>query len=161
MKKLIELLPDSTFISERNDALLMDKEVRKFIALRGKRSKKENIEILTNLINKNGEIISNTRDIFYKIVDKGLPKKGSSQEYKFMHQIKSISSIINKVIKRGKSLSQIGDIIRGVVLFKDYDEMNDFIKDFRRKQSKYIIDYEYKKRGNERIMDIMGLTILS
>jgi len=150
MIRLTDLLKEQQELNEKNDALLIDKAVRKFIALKDKRSTEENIEILKDIVKQNTELLKDVRDKFYNIVDKNLPKKGvSPNAYKFLYQIKSMESIIDKIITRDRDLGELGDMVRGAVLFRDGEAMDDFISDLKRKNKRYITDYEFKSKGSD------------
>jgi hypothetical protein len=146
---LTEVILTEVILTEVNTELLLDKEVRAFIALKDTRTKEENIKILTDLINDHLQAMRDTEDKFTQIVNSAIPKKGSSGGISFIHQLKSVGSIIDKVLNRNKAIDKITDLIRGVVLFKDKDEMADFIKDFKRKYASYITDYEFKEKGSD------------
>lgn len=136
-------------LDETNTLFAMDKETRKFAALKGGRSDNENIKELQQLIQKHMDMMVDVEAKFTALVKKHLPKKGSSMEYTFIHQLKSPSSIINKVIMRNRPLIDIGDLVRGAVLFKNHADMDAFIKAFRRKESSIITDYDYKAKGGD------------
>lgn len=147
--ELRQIIREVIYLNEKNDALLIDKEVRKFIALKGKRNTEENIEILKDIVLKNYDLLKGVRDKFYNVVSQNLPKKGSSQNYKFLYQIKSMSSIIDKIIKRNKSLANLSDMVRGAVLFKDPNELDEFVKNLKRKNKGYVVGYEFKAKGSD------------
>lgn len=136
-------------INEINSEFKLDKEVRKFIALKDIRSDDENSKELANVLNKHISSMEAVESKFYKLINSVLPKKGSSQEYKFMYQLKSLDSIIDKVVYRKKPILSVSDLIRGAVLFKSKNEMEGFINDLKRKLSKYIVQYDYKEKKQD------------
>lgn len=154
--ELRRIIREVIYLNEKNTALTIDKEVRKFIALKRKRSTEENIKILKNIVLKNYDLLKGVRDKFYNIVSKNLPKKGSSQNYKFIYQIKSMGSIIDKIITRNKSLEDLSDMVRGAVLFKDGDELDKFVKNLKRKNNGYVVGYEFKEKGSDPIYGYYG-----
>lgn len=66
---------------------------------------------------------------------------------KISTQIKKVESLKDKAVKRKKPLLNIGDIVRGAILFDDIDVMGDFVSDFQRKHGRIIDDYEFKVKG--------------
>ena len=72
-----------------------------------------------------------------------------SEKPEFLSQIKKLDGLESKTIKRGKSLLKIGDLVRGAILFKNQEEVDMFVSDFRRKNRSMIVDYEYKQRGKD------------
>jgi hypothetical protein len=137
------------FINEANNALSLDTEVRRFEKLIHTRTKDENIKILTSLIEKHADLLDNILDKFYNHINSFLPKKGTSGRFKFLHQKKTLKSIIDKVLNRNKNLTMISDLVRGAILFDSHSDMEEFIKDFRRK-SNYIIKFEEKLKGENK-----------
>jgi hypothetical protein len=136
-------------VHEANDLLQADKELRGFMATIKNRSEDTNVKALTKVMEKYSKSFSDIEVKFSKLISSSLPKKGSSGNITFVHQLKSIGSIIDKVIGRGKNIMKISDLVRGAVLFKDKEEMNKWIADFRRKYSSYIDAYEFKEKGSD------------
>ena len=92
---------------------------------------------------------------FERAVNKSLPK-GDKQKIKFFSQIKPEKSLINKIVDRGNAPESIGDIVRGALLFPDSGMVEKFIKDFRRKNSGIIVDYEFKSKGQDKELGYFG-----
>lgn len=145
-KEFIWEIKRQYFLSEANTALTLDKEVRAFEKLVGNRKRDENVALLTKLMDKHVDLINSVLKKFHSHVNSLLPKKGSKQRYQFLHQKKTLESIIDKVIDRKKKLTEISDLVRGAILFDSAKEMEEFVKDFTRK-SPYIIKIEPKLKG--------------
>lgn len=64
-------------------------------------------------------------------------------------QKKSRSSIINKAVDRKKSLTGMGDLTRGAVLFRTRREVDAYVDHLRRNHANRIVDYEHKARGTD------------
>ena len=91
-------------------------------------------------------------DKFNRTIKKFLSKskyRKISEKPEFLSQIKKLDGLESKTIKRGKKLTKIGDIVRGALLFRNDEEVQMFVDDFRRKNSSLISDYEYKQRGKD------------
>lgn len=69
--------------------------------------------------------------------------------------MKSLSSIINKVIDRNKSIFDIADLIRGALIFDEKKIMDSWIKDFKRK-CPYITKYDFKEKGKDKVYGYFG-----
>ena len=76
--------------------------------------------------------------------------KFDKKKFNFYSNMKTTKSIIDKVIKRGKSLSTINDYVRGALVFKDKKDVDEFIKKFRRKSKSIIVGYEFKEKGKDK-----------
>jgi len=147
----------TSLLLEKNIALELDKMVRKFAALKNKNDEKHNIDELTKIINAHIDEIQNVEKKFSSIIKKALPKKHLKGKVKFFHQIKTISSIVNKVIVRGKKLVELTDLVRGAVLFDEKEDMDEFIKNFSRKNKSIITDID-KKTGKGDSLGYFGST---
>ncbi len=95
------------------------------------------------------------RKKFESVVKRGLPK-GDKQKIKFWTQVKSLKSFKNKVITRGNAPDSIGDVVRGALLFETPEQVNKFIKDFRRKNSGIVAKYEFKGKGGDKELGYFG-----
>lgn len=108
----------------------------------------EILPIATDVLNEFGKILNNTlkSSKFRKMAEKPTVYK----------QIKSLESLADKVIERNKPLNQIGDIVRGAILFNDASVAQDFVNDIRRKHSGLVIDYEFKEMGKDKEFGYYG-----
>jgi len=64
-------------------------------------------------------------------------------------QIKSFKSLADKVIERNKPLLNVGDIVRGAVLFDNNEEVEMFVDAFTRKNASMVADYDKKIQGGD------------
>ena len=76
-------------------------------------------------------------------------KKAYSSQPVIITNIKPLKSVISKV-KRGKSVEDIGDMVRGAVLMPDGGYVNEFVKSFVRKNAGIIAKHEIKKFGSDK-----------
>lgn len=74
----------------------------------------------------------------------------------FLRQIKTPSSLVDKVVDRKRPLLQIADIVRGALIFDDESVLQDFVSDIRRKFSSVIDDYEFKEMGKDKEFGYYG-----
>jgi len=173
IKELYAEVVNENTLNEANVALQADAEFRSFYAQFERRTDDENKRIFTALINKYMTTFREVKDTYVKFMNKHIPKKGwykvsrdvevkpdkwksTFGKYKFIYQIKSLKSMIDKVIKRGKDIFAIGDLIRGAVVFKNPEELDMWVKTFRRRASSKITSYEFKKHGSDKTYGYYG-----
>jgi hypothetical protein len=145
------------FLFESNELLNADKELRHFVATTDTRDKKQNVDMLTKILKKFVKSFSDVEQTFSNLIKNALPKKGTSnRDFTFVHQIKSINSIIDKTLVRGKDIMRLGDLVRGAILFKNKGDMDVWNKDFQRKYSRFITDYEFKSKGSDKTYGYYG-----
>lgn len=152
--KIVENLHDLTvedvsFLYEANELLQSDKELRWFMATKSGREFDDNAKLLSGIMKRFAKSFSEVETAFVKTINKSLPNKGSGKQFQFMHQLKSISSIVDKVLNRNKNPMNISDLVRGAVLFKNGDEMDAWLSNFKKKYSPYIASYEFKDKGSD------------
>lgn len=142
---------------ERNDIFDLDKQMRKFDKMfsvnKGKGEKNSMSEDdarkeLEKLYNSYSDTFNDIRAKFKSTIEKTIPSKIRS-EVEFLHQVKSMSSVIDKVVDRGKSIFSIADLVRGALPFPDADSTNKWVSDFRRKNKSMISKYEFKGKGDD------------
>lgn len=153
--KLSNIIGSSILTEGVNTALKIDKKVREFEALKHDRKREENEEILKEIVNDYEELRTLVLNKFAKKIQNALPKQRSSLEFEFKYNKKKVSSIIDKVIDRGKNLIEVPDLVRGATIFKHKDEMEAFVKNMNRKGSD-IVEYEYKERGGDKKFGYWG-----
>lgn len=90
-----------------------------------------------------------------KLLTKVATNKGKGN-VRVLTDVKSLNSVKSKALKRGKSLADIGDLVRGALLFDYPEDVEEFVKRFRRKNSNIILDYEGKERGGDHVFGYHG-----
>jgi hypothetical protein len=70
--------------------------------------------------------------------------------------LKPADSVVDKVVKRGKPLSGMTDLVRGAVLFDTHEEANDFVNRLKRKHKDKILRHEEKERGGDPTLGYYG-----
>jgi hypothetical protein len=132
-----------------NPAFKNDKEIAEF-----ERNLRTDKLPLAQLSTELREIIKNKKELFKKTLDdlatfvkKDLRKYNKT---KFMYQIKSIESIIDKAVVRKKGLLALNDLVRGAVLLETKEDADDYVKTFIRKNKSSVIWYEEKQRGQDK-----------
>lgn len=139
------------FINEGN-ILQLDKEVRAFDANKGKMSYDDAVKEVERILNKYQTQMQTATDKFFKLM-KGYTNRGKAD---FLYNTKPVTSIISKVVARGKKFTQLGDLIRGAILFDTQEELDAFVKDFQRKERGIIKDYEAKEKGGDKTYGYYG-----
>lgn len=84
----------------------------------------------------------NARDDFSRFLS-----RMSSGTGKVLIDIKSSKSFVDKVVKRGKKISQIHDLLRGAILANDLKHLDAINKNIRKKA--IIHEVEFKAPGND------------
>lgn len=139
------------FINEGN-ILQLDKEVRAFDANKGKMDYDDAVKEVERILNKYQTQMQTATDKFFKLM-KGYTNRGKAD---FLYNTKPVTSIISKVVARGKKFTQLGDLIRGAILFDTQEELDAFVKDFQRKERGIIKDYEAKEKGGDKTYGYYG-----
>jgi ppGpp synthetase/RelA/SpoT-type nucleotidyltranferase len=142
-------IEEVSFLYEANELLQSDKELRWFMATKSGRELGDNAKLLSDIMKRYSKSFSEVERKFVETIKKSLPNKGSGKQFQFIHQLKSLPSIVDKVLNRDKNPMKISDLVRGAVLFKNGDEMDNWISDFKRKYSPYISSYEFKDKGSD------------
>lgn len=101
---------------------------------------------------------------FEAIVRAALPKntrkmdefhKAHSSQPIVLTNLKPVESVISKV-KRGKSVFEIGDLVRGAVLLPSHKDTELFLNGFVRKNQSIITGHEAKAKGDDKIYGYYG-----
>jgi len=85
---------------------------------------------------------------FEKIIKKNLDNK-TRGNVKFYTNIKPLESLKDKVENRGKKFEEIGDIVRGALLFDTKDQADEFVSKFYRKNGGMVKDIDQKDKGQD------------
>jgi len=94
---------------------------------------------------------------FKEILESLVGKKGlSSSQFKVITNLKTLKSVISKVLHRGKDLRNVGDLVRGSILFKHTEDVDNFVEDFQRKYPSLIVDTESKHKGSDETFGYYG-----
>lgn len=152
-------------IFEENELLKLDKDVRRFHKLWqnsstntsefNKLSKEKAKEYISKIYDNYIEQFKKIEDKFAKVIKSKLPPNIRSK-VTFLHQTKSLSSILDKVLERNKSIFRIADLIRGALLFPDAESAQKWVDDFRKKNPSMISDYEFKSKGSDKAFGYYG-----
>lgn len=89
---------------------------------------------------KAAEIAFTYKNSLYKILKK---VTGGTLKPKILVDVKSLSSFIDKVVKRGKSADKIHDILRSAILVNTKEDVIDVVK--KLKKSVSLVEYEMKE----------------
>lgn len=123
----------------------IDKEIKDFDMNKSKLSYDAAVKKVEDILNKYADSIKSTSDKFYQL----LKKYSNRGKANILFNVKPMKSVLSKVYSRGKSLASISDLIRGALLFDTQEELDEFVKDFRRKESNIIVHYEAKEKGSD------------
>lgn len=116
------------------------------------KSKKEQLEALYKRLLPR---FTATQAKFKSIITKELDKQQRGK-VRILSAVKPFESLYNKVIERGKKLGNIGDIVRGAMLFDTDADVSDFMKRFTRKNAHLIVKHEKKEKGTDHVFGYFG-----
>lgn len=136
-------------LSEDVNALSQFKDVRQFDFDKSKMTPQQASAAAAQILqNHKDQILKAYKDFLtlMKSYTSSSKLKGTTE---FLSGMKPVKSIISKVVDRGKSFKDLGDLIRGALLFDTQDDLNQFVKDFSRKESGIIVKYEEKTKGSD------------
>lgn len=143
------MLSFEEFFSEATNALSTFKDVRAFDVQKSSMTPQQATDAAAQILsNHKDQILAAYKD-FIDLMKSYTSSSKFRDETEFFSGMKPVKSIISKVIDRGKSFKDLGDLIRGAILFDTQDELNQFVKDFSRKESSIIVKYEMKQKGSD------------
>lgn len=144
---------DDTYLSEAlvNPAFMPGKKMAEFGELSkqvssGNVSKDDVEERLYSLYIKHKSEFESIRDKYKSIITANARKFNN---VKILTDMKSVSSLLDKITVRRKPLSGIVDIIRGAVILDNPQDAEKYVKDFQRKYGDKIVDLEHKAKGSD------------
>jgi len=144
------LMSFASYLQEgiQNPVMISDKEVRKFEALMKspRISDDEKLDMLVSIYDKYKPLIDKVLSKFQNEVKKQI--RGMAK-VKFMSNSKPFESIRDKALARGKGFMGLNDLVRGAVLFDTKEQADKFVKDFTRKNSAKVVEYEEKEKGGD------------
>lgn len=128
------------------------KEVDTMIA-RGSVQKQTLVSKITAMYDKYKSFFSSVKTNLERMVKGDIIK---FQKTKFMTDIKSLNSVIDKAVNRRRGFGGLGDLVRGAVLFDTKEDADAFVKKFVHKNKSKITNYEEKVRGNDPVYGYYG-----
>ncbi len=144
-----------TIIHLNENILALDKEVRAFDALKKGMDADEATKRIQAIYDRYVDEIAKTQAEFYGIINKLIPAN-VRKTTKFLYNSKPVESIVSKVFTRGKQFSKLGDLVRGALLFQDQADLDNFVKDFERKNGSLIKAVERKEKGGDKTYGYYG-----
>lgn len=135
-----------------NELFKLDAEIKKFDETKGKMSHEKAVQEVEKILNKYADTIQATVGKFT-----GIMKKYTNRDKaKFIYDTKTVTSVVSKVVSRGKKLTDLGDLVRGAILFDSQEELDDFVKNFTRKEKSIITDHDHKEKGGDKTYGYYG-----
>ena len=144
-----------TIIHLNENILALGKEVRAFDALKKGMDADEAAKRIQAIYDRHVDEIAKTQAEFYGIINKLIPAN-VRKTTKFLYNSKPVESIVSKVFTRGKQFSKLGDLVRGALLFQDQADLDNFVKDFERKNGSLIKAVERKEKGGDKTYGYYG-----
>lgn len=140
---------------EDNDLLKLDRGIRQFSKTYKSMDRDAAEEKLGSIYDNYSETFDKIASQFVLIISKAIDKKKYPYA-EFKWNRKSLSSIIDKVLNRGKDIIKIPDIVRGALLFDRIEEVEEWVKRFRRTHGDIITKYEEKGKGSDPVYGYYG-----
>lgn len=135
-----------------NELFKLDAEIKKFDENKGKMPYDKAVEEVEKILKKYSDAITKTLDKF-TVTMKKYTNRGKA---KFIYDTKTVTSVVSKVVSRGKKLTDLGDLVRGAILFDSQEELDEFVKNFTRKESSMITDHDHKEKGGDKTYGYYG-----
>lgn len=129
-----------------NALLQADKRARRFEKLKDEMGKKEAESEVEAIVYGYQDAINAALKAFKSLLKKATKRYDG---VKILTDVKSVSSIIDKVVGRKKSFLGLSDIVRGAVLFDNQEDLDDFTKRFPRKYGNVIQGHKSKTLGSD------------
>ena len=145
----------SGIINLNENILALDKEVRTFDALKKDMKVEEATKRIQAIYDKYVDEVIKTQSDFYATINKLIPSN-VRKTTKFLYNIKTVESIVSKVFTRGQAFANLGDLVRGALLFQNQADMDEFVKDFERKNGSLIKAVERKEKGGDKTYGYYG-----
>lgn len=128
------------YMVEKND--ILGKEADKIDSTVDKDQK---VQKISDLYGKIEATLNSKKDQLINIM-KSVGNKYRGVEYKA--RIKSLDSIISKIVNRGRKLSEIADLIGGMIIAQNSEDSKKIVKDFIRKNGSIVTNTDEKKLGD-------------
>lgn len=134
-------------------------EVKEFDKLNSSGTAKQNVLIkkLKGIYGKIQPKLLQTARQYRKILEKYIESKGvdpSSMSLNF-GGVKSFRSVASKIMTRKRvSLEKINDLVRATIYFNKQDQVENFVKDIKRKVPTF--DHEVKRKGSDETFGYFG-----
>ena len=143
----MKIISFSEYLKEsvKQNLLKLSKDVRKLDALKDTMSREAVVEAIEKILESLSGDIDSTLTKFKRLM-RDYTKDSST---KFLTSTKKIAGIISKILDRNKKFTELGDLVRGAVLFKTQEELDEFVKKFSRKHKDLIVKYESKDKGGD------------
>lgn len=105
---------------------------------------------LENVYNELLPKFESIKSQFERLIKSAIPNYvKSGRGIKFLSALKPMNSLKNKVLERGKGVSNIGDIVRGALLLPSEEAVNDCVNSLKKRLGSMIVGYEFKSRGSD------------
>jgi len=118
--------------------------------------KSRDSELLDILLDINENYKDFYEEVKNRIVKVIRPYIYKNKKTKLLTSIKPFDSVVDKTINRKKPISEINDLVRAAILFDTKEEVDQFVKDFRRKNRDIIVGYEEKEKGGDKVYGYYG-----
>ena len=160
MIKFLSFVESQALIGEGilNPAFVGDEDIKKLDGWisnpsKFKKDKQQIVDLIATVFSKHEPMLKKIRSKFESAIKKELRKYKKS---KFLSDSKEMDSIIDKAVDRARGFGELNDLVRGAVLLDNKAEADDFVKRFMRKNSRAVVGYEEKKRGEDNTYGYYG-----
>jgi hypothetical protein len=157
LKTYAEFLAEHTTISEgvENPVFVKDKSIKEIdsMVVRGNVPKQTLVSKITTAYDAYKHLFSTVKSDLERMVKADIYKY---QKTKFLTDIKSLKSVVDKAVDRHQGIGGLGDLVRGAVLFDTKEDADVFVKKFVHSHKDKIVEYEEKVRGNDPVYGYFG-----
>lgn len=143
-------------LAKEIDELVADSNHRELYGMSSDAKKRFVAWKIKTFMEKHEKNIQKVKRKFERVVSKEIRKFTKNAKVQFKVDEKDLKPIIDKVYNRGRSIASLGDIVRGAILFETKKEADDFVAGLIRKNKQMVVDYEEKKRGEDRTYGYYG-----
>jgi hypothetical protein len=156
---MLDIISFSSFVALQegvvNPAMLGDKDIQKLDKML-KNPRASEIEKRDSLASIHAKYLPLITSVMNKFQSQVKREMGNLPKVKFLAGTKPFESLISKVISRGKKISEINDLVRGAVLFDTKEQADAFVKNFTRRNSSNVVEYEVKDKGSDTTYGYFG-----
>lgn len=141
-----------------NPAFAGDEEVKKLDnwidnPSRYKKDKEQITNLMVDVFGKYEKLLNSVKKKFESLIRKELRK---FKKARFLSDAKSMESIINKAVDRGRGFGELNDLVRGAILLETKADADAFVDKFMRRNKSIVVGYEEKKRGEDNTYGYYG-----
>lgn len=142
-------------LEESNKLLKGFKDLANFKRQKSKLSPNEQRNILGKIYDEIFPELQKRMNTFKSVLKK-VSKKYKNSKIKI--RIKTLKSVVSKIITRGVDPTKLSDLVAGMIITKDKKDSEKATKDIQRKLAKYVKEVDVKRKGGSNKSGYYGVT---